>query len=130
MRSPLLHNDAERSRQSPPMTPATDPLPRSFIGSREGPWMGSVLPAQLEISRQWTPQQFLMDAILESGIVQLRRCKTIDTPRGRRLYREALEWFQSGERRWPCSFINICLSLGLDEDRTRACILADHQEGT
>src|SRR5262249_24768552 len=60
------------------------------------------------------PEKRLLLAVLEEAVVTFQRYVTDSGRRGRRLFREAEEWVGSDEGDWPCSFHNICDSLGLD----------------
>jgi hypothetical protein len=43
-------------------------------------------------------------------------------PRDRRLVREAIVFFESPDRSWPYSFLNICDTIGLDPDALRRTV--------
>ena len=60
------------------------------------------------------PEKRLLLAVLEEAVVTFQRYVTDTGRRGRRLFREAEEWVGSEQGDWPCSFHNICDSLGLD----------------
>lgn len=62
----------------------------------------------------WQPERRLMLAVLENAIdAYLGNAGSL---RGIRLarYREASDWFRSGDTDWPFSFVRICEACGLD----------------
>ncbi len=60
------------------------------------------------------PEKRLLLAVLEEAVVTFQRYVSDGGRRGRRLFREAEEWVVSEDAGWPCSFRNICDTLGLD----------------
>jgi len=62
----------------------------------------------------WQPERRLMLAVLEGSICDF--LANAGALRGIRLarFRQASEWFRSGDTSWPYSFVNICEACGLD----------------
>lgn len=78
---------------------------------REAP----VLPAQFFVPREYNqPEKRLMNAVLENALVCFEKGRYIKSEHARRLSEEAREWFFSDDSRWPFSFGNICVALGLN----------------
>lgn len=61
----------------------------------------------------------LMLAVLEDGVSCFQKCAGATRPRGRRLFREAEDWFLEQDAAWPFSFESICSVLGIDADYFR-----------
>lgn len=87
-----------------------------------------MLPVQFaETAREGSvhqPERRLMLAVLSDAIVALQR-------RGARIpgftrghHDEAVRWLLSDDRRWPCSFVNVCEALGLEPEPIRRAALA------
>ncbi len=66
----------------------------------------------------------LAKGILRQTAHDLRRFDRARTPRQRELYADAYTWLIANEFSWPCSFLNICHTLGLEPEQTRAELLA------
>lgn len=65
-------------------------------------------------SRERKPELRLMAAVLEDGIQTFCRFADVRRGRGRGLFLEAAEWFDSSDTSWPFSFENICAGLGIE----------------
>jgi hypothetical protein len=73
------------------------------------------------------PQRRLMVAVLQTAIDDCQGTATaraLGLPvKGRsRATREAIAFFESRDRTWPYSFVNICEEIGLDADALRRTI--------
>ena len=99
------------------------PAPATELhGGEAGRWFqfqpGTLLPAQwyrnVGIDSSHAPERRLLLAILEEALATLQRYVLDDRRRGRRLYREAEQWVLSNDISWPCTFCNICDTLGID----------------
>ncbi len=66
-----------------------------------------------------TPEKRLMLAVLESALHDFQRYRLATGIRRKRLFREAREWFISGEEIGTFSFAIICQALGIDPDYVR-----------
>jgi len=60
-----------------------------------------------------------MLAVLEEAVSTYQRHLDADSRRGRRLFREADEWFQSSDTSWAFSFESVCDVLGVDPHYVR-----------
>jgi hypothetical protein len=79
-----------------------------------------ILPSQhFGSQRKQAPEQRLMIAVLHDafGCIEKYRCATGRS--GRRLFREAKQWFLADEIKWPYSFESICAVLDLDPKAVR-----------
>jgi hypothetical protein len=61
----------------------------------------------------------LVLAILEEAVRSYQHYAFATNRRGRRLFGETCEWFDSHENSWIFSFENICYALDLDPDHIR-----------
>jgi hypothetical protein len=61
----------------------------------------------------------LVLAILEEAVRSYQHYAFSTTRRGRRLFGETCEWFDSQDNTWIFSFENICYALDLDPDHIR-----------
>ena len=61
-----------------------------------------------------------MLAVLEEAVATFQHHLGAESRRGRRLFREADEWFQSVDTSWAFAFESVCDVLGLDPDYVRA----------
>ena len=99
-----------RTRSYSPSTTITiEPeliLPEQFDGLRHN---GSARPPELR----------LMLAVLEDAVHTYQSGCDSRTVAGRRLFREAEEWFRSDETASPFSFVTICQVWGVDPDYVR-----------
>ena len=96
-------------------------------GSRSS--TAAVMPEQFQDiwqRRALTPESQLQVAILEQAIEDLRRPRR--NRQNERSYREALGWMASDNEAWPFSFVNVCLSLGLDPAAVRLELLEEHPQ--
>jgi hypothetical protein len=86
----------------------------------------AILPVQFQHlwceTREVTPERALFIAVLEQAIDDLRNFRT-GRPKGRHLYRKAYRWVASNDTTWPCSFLNVCDTLGLSAGALRAELL-------
>jgi len=77
-----------------------------------------LLPVQFAAVLQWgserTPELRLMGAVLEDAIRTFCRYSSTPSGRGRRLFQEAADWFDSPDASWLFAFENVCDALGLD----------------
>jgi hypothetical protein len=62
----------------------------------------------------WTGEQRLLLAVLEDAVANFLRYKDASTTRGKRLFREACEWFWSTEKNYLYTFETICDYLHLN----------------
>jgi hypothetical protein len=65
------------------------------------------------------PEKGLMLAVVEEAVATFQHHLGADTRRGRRLFREADEWFRSADTSWTFAFESVCAVLGLDPDYVR-----------
>ena len=69
---------------------------------------------------QQRPEYRLLWAILENGIADYTKYYGSSGRRGKRLFREVEQWIMQDDATWLCSFVNICLVLGVEPDWLRA----------
>ena len=82
--------------------------------------LDAVLPSQhFGPRRKQAPEQRLMIAVLHDALDCVEKYRFATNNRGRRLFREAKEWFLADEADWPYSFECICGILDLDSDAVR-----------
>lgn len=68
-----------------------------------------------EIRRDaWSGEMRLALAVVEDAIVTVRLTRGVDTPRARRLAKEAWTWLCARDTSHPFAFENLCDHLGLD----------------
>lgn len=67
----------------------------------------------------WGGARQLLAAVLFNAVKALCHYRTDHTKRGRRLFKETLDWFRSADRQWLYSFENICIHLDVDADDLR-----------
>ena len=85
--------------------------------------LDSLLPSQYFPPRhKRTPEHRLMIAVFYEALHCLERHRFDTNLEGRRLFREAQDWFLADERDWPYSFECICEVLDLDADAVRECL--------
>ncbi len=87
-----------------------------------------ILPSQhFGTPRLQAPEQRLMIAVLHDAFdcVEKYRCAT--SSQGRRLFREAKQWFLADEIEWPYSFESICAVLDLDANAVRQRLRVAHE---
>ena len=73
------------------------------------------------------PQRRLMVAVLQTAIDDCRGTSTaralgLPVDASSRAARAAVAFFESHDRSWPYSFVNICEAIGLDPDSLRRTI--------
>ena len=77
-----------------------------------------ILPVQfadlLQGTSERTPELRLMAAVLEDAIRTFCRYPGSRRRRGRRLFQETAEWFDSPDTSWTFAFENVCDVLGLE----------------
>jgi len=76
-------------------------------------------PLAKDSAAVWSGERKLLLAVLQDAVESFRRYRKDPTRRGRRLFREAHEWFWSTDRQWLCSFESICDHLHLDANYIR-----------
>lgn len=76
------------------------------------------LPASDSLAT-WTGERRLLLAILQDAVDTFFRYRLSQTVRGRRLFRETVQWFLEKDQAWLCSFESICAHLGFDADYIR-----------
>ena len=69
--------------------------------------------------RKQAPEQRLMMAVLHDALECLEKYRFATSSQGRRLFREAMQWFLADETDWPYSFECICGVLDLDSNAVR-----------
>jgi hypothetical protein len=67
----------------------------------------------------WGGARQLLVAVLLDAVKALCRYRDDHTKRGRRLFKETLDWFRSADRQWLYSFENICTHLDVNADDLR-----------
>ena len=67
----------------------------------------------------WRGARLLLLAVLDNAVAAVFRYRTDHSRRGRRLFKQALDWFQSADRQWLYSFENICTHLDVDAEYLR-----------
>ena len=70
----------------------------------------------------------LVLAILEEAVRSYQHYAFATNRRGRRLFGETCEWFDSHDNTWIFSFENICYALDLDPDHIREGLARWRQE--
>ena len=81
-----------------------------------------VMPVQFHTpaSEAWWPgEKRLMLAVLTDAIDILMKGQTANGPRRRELFEETVAWFDADDTEWPCSYLNICDTLGLEPRAVR-----------
>jgi hypothetical protein len=105
----------------------------AYDRSQNGMWEGAhglLLPevdptdeTALDAQKVTQPERRLLFAILADAIVRMRRLAT--APRHATIeLREAERWIRSDDRRWPCSFVNVCEALDIEPAPLRRAVLA------
>lgn len=99
-----------------------------MAGARQNPLLAglvqpeSVLPTQFYTAQQGArlrPEWRLMVAVLSDAVDCFQKYARVTDAEGKRLFDEAREWIESGNRRWPFSFVNICEALGINPEYLR-----------
>jgi hypothetical protein len=87
-------------------------------GSGPGLEPETILPSQffdrVQIDASLQPEKRLMLAVLEDAVGTFQKFATAPGRRAHRLFAEAEEWFESDEKTWPFSFMNVCQALDLE----------------
>ncbi|MEO8603945.1 MAG: hypothetical protein ABI629_15325 [bacterium] len=81
---------------------------------------GEMLPAQLPVQTDWSPEKKLAAAVLATALVEIRDHH--GSPAHTRGVAEALEWVRSDENSWPYAFVPLCELFGLEVDWVREVI--------
>src|SRR5262245_43963587 len=74
--------------------------------------------------RQFTPEQRLMVAVLESAVYDFQRYHMALHRRGKRLFHEAQAWLTSGDETGLFSCVALCQSVGIDPEYLRKGLAA------
>jgi hypothetical protein len=69
------------------------------------------------------PERRLLLAVLIDAIISFRRLRAGARSQTRRRLLESEHWIRSDDRRWPCSFINVCEALGIAYEPLRRELL-------
>ena len=89
----------------------------------------ALLPAQFD--RIWHqgaarhPGRALAVAVLERAVDDICSHRFSAKRAEQRLYVDARIWMESEDLAWPCSFVNLCLQLGLEPAALRTALLSD-----
>lgn len=81
---------------------------------------GELMPAQLPVATQWTPERKLAAAVLASALIEVR-----DHHGSRAHQREvtrALEWIALDDAEWPFSFVRLCELFNLEVEWVRGVV--------
>lgn len=78
-----------------------------------------MLPIDVSSDRAQSPEQRLMAAVLRQALDDLRLIRGY---RGKTGLSEVEGWFREDEGRWPFSFSNVCMGLGLDARMIREAL--------
>ena len=82
--------------------------------------LDTLLPSQyFPVRRKQTPERRLMIAVVYEALHCLEKHRFATELEGRRLFREAQDWFLADEKNWPYSFECICALLDLESDAVR-----------
>jgi hypothetical protein len=65
------------------------------------------------------PERILVLAVLEDAVACLRKYACCPHGKGKRIFREAMDWLMIKDDDWPFSFDNVCETLGLDAEYVR-----------
>jgi hypothetical protein len=109
---------AEAADEDPP-APPSDPPPRTKRRGRPPIelTLSLIMPSQFFPENGDGPaagEKRLMFAVLREALGVLLKYAAAQHGQGRRLFLEAKRWITSNNAEWPCSFVNICETLGLD----------------
>ncbi len=75
------------------------------------------------------PERRLLLAVLSDAIVLLTRGESSGYRIDPRDIAATVRWLRSDDRAWPCSFVNICESLGLAHQPIRRALLEPARPG-
>ena len=80
------------------------------------PPVNPILPPEIldGVGAMLRPEKRLMFAVLREALGVFLKYAAAEHGRGRRLFLEAEHWFAANDTTWPCSFVNVCETLGLD----------------
>lgn len=82
--------------------------------------LDTLLPSQyFPAPRRRSPEHRLMMAVLYEALHCLETHRFATELQGRRLFREAQDWFLADEKKWPYAFECMCAVLGLEADAVR-----------
>jgi hypothetical protein len=126
-----IDRDPERAVQSPRrravVLAAIEATPDFQHPATDGE-LETIVPSQfadlLRNDEARPPERRLMLAVLEDALRSYERYASSARQRGRRLFREAEEWFASDAATWPFSFVIICETLDLEPEYVRAGLRA------
>jgi hypothetical protein len=65
------------------------------------------------------PEYLLVIAMLQDAVECFQKYRWAVDENGRELFRDAREWIESDDRKWPFSFENVCSLLNLNPDYVR-----------
>jgi hypothetical protein len=71
------------------------------------------------------PESALAAGVLRQAASDLRRFHEADDAVGREMHWDARGWFNSNDREWPYSFLNVCELLGVSPEDIRDEVFAD-----
>ena len=91
--------------------------------SAESPSPNEMLAMELENVANCSSDRSLAHSILRQTARDLRRFSGARTPAQRELYTDAYTWLMANEFAWPCSFLNVCATLGLQPEQTRTDLI-------
>lgn len=78
----------------------------------------------LDPTARTRPERRLLLAVLSDAVVVLTRQESTAHRINRRDVEATARWVLSDDRRWPCSFVNVCEALGLAHQPLRRALLA------
>jgi hypothetical protein len=70
-------------------------------------------------------ERALAAGVLRQAASDLRRFHEADDAVGREMHSDARSWFNSNDREWPFSFLNVCELLGISPEDIRDEVFAD-----
>jgi hypothetical protein len=118
-----MRKNAAAGRRIAPDNWSTRPAAGRF------PKPAAILPVQFDdlcrrsVGR--SGEQRLALAVVRQAVEDLRKHRWARRRRAQRIYRDAYEWVDATDRRWPYSFINICEVLQLSPTALRAELLGE-----
>ncbi len=75
------------------------------------------------------PEKALAAGVLRQAASDLRRFHQSEDAVGREMHSDARSWFNSNDRDWPYSFLNVCELLGISAEDIRDEVFADARTG-